>query len=242
MSTATARKPRTRKTATAVVPLTVPAVVLERALSNALVFAGTDDTLPVLAAVLVTVDATGLACYATDRYAMIRERIDVDGTTKPGGVVIPRGSVELLVVALRKHLRTRVPSERDQLDVILTVSPRDGSPHAFVPDSEDPCSLYVMCGSHALTVTGIAGGFPDCDSLIDKKAKGDAGPFAVALNPTFLARVAKVATGVRHGAWHFTQPAPMKPVRAVPVFTDGTVNPRLVVLVMPVRTATASAS
>jgi len=218
-------------------PVRLPAAELARLLGNAVPFAGTDVTLPMLCAVRLTAAEDVLTVEATDRYALVRETLPLAEPADGFAVAVPVDMVRQVRAMLTAARRA---SRQVWAELRTTRQPDSGLP-----------VLRIVAGPVSVEVTGVAG-FPDIGSVFSKEdahaASHGAAPFDVLMNPWLLARLAKLrpaGTGrANPPRARLTQavPAPdpwggapqLRPVHA-------TIGDRLRVLVMPMRPASGTA-
>jgi hypothetical protein len=225
------------QTMTGAEPVRLPGAELARLLGNALPFAGTDETLPMLCAVRLRAAGDVLTAEATDRFALIRETFML--TAPAGGldVAVPLAAV--------KHLR-RLLAGLPRPDRVLPVELTTVSAVTTGSGTTVPALRVATTAGISMEITGAAG-FPDTDAVFAKydayTAEHDTGPFDVAMNPAMLARLAKIRpAGTHRGSplrVRLTQPVrpalpplgrPAPDAPAVHAALDG-----IRVLVMPMR-------
>ena len=197
--------------------ITVKAADLVRVLSDAIPFAGTDETLPQLRAVLLeAVDGT-LTATATNRYVMGHARTTCDGGFG-GQVVIGLDDAKLIAKLFRPSAKSKAGP-----DVTVTAG---GDVVRFAYSSDGSLGVLPELG---VGVRRVNEEFPKYEDLLTKmlaKAKPAEGrPFGVA--PHFLALFSRLPLG--HGeALHVHVHGEASPV----VFE---IPDRFVGLLMPVR-------
>lgn len=157
-----------------------------RTVSNAALFAGTDETLPVLNAVRLEISEPDqnaevtLTAVATDRYSIGMDTCKAVGVTAAAPLLIRLQDVKSLVKAC-KNVPTR---SRPSTFVV-----------AWVED--DSRVRFDIAYDNSVTVRQQDGEFPKYRSLIPDQSAYDAadGVHRVGLNPVYLARFALVDGG-----------------------------------------------
>lgn len=195
---------------------------LARALSNGLVFAGTDRTLPILDAVQLRYAGGVLEVRATDRYRASIEEVpfkSAEGDAGGFAFTLARASAAQLVKAIkaaapaRKAYPTPVTVEVSDAADSMTVTVSEATyRYAVMPDS---IGQYPLLG-HL---------FPERDQLQPLST--------ILLNPGFVASLGRVATDDKHAPVRLS----FKPGRYAMVLAEFTNGPR--VLIMSVRDTAA---
>lgn len=218
-------------------PVRLPGAELARLLGNALPFAGTDETLPMLCAVRLRAAGDVLTVEATDRFAVIRETCSL--TAPAGGLDV---AVPLAAVGHLRRLLTGLPRAARTFPVELTVTDTTVPRVPAAPVSVPVLRFAAPAEGVSMEITGV-GGFPDIDAVFAKydayTAGHDTAPFDVRLNPLFLGRLARLRPGDRDdgpSGLRLTQPTAERmpgepPLHAVHAAVGG----RIRVLVMPMR-------
>ena len=121
--------------------ITVDATDLRNILSNAAIFASTNDTVPVLNTVWLTWEpgTATVVAEATDRYLAARAHAPVttDADTEPFTAVIPTNAVKMLVAGLRPFKFGTVTLTTAQAEAVLTVTFPDGSAQTVALEQGD---------------------------------------------------------------------------------------------------------
>ena len=191
---------------------TIQASELGAALRNVAPFACTDDTLPVLTGVQLTVAADTIpgvpgsaaqparreiTLLATDRYTLARQTLTIDASdvTGAGSAVLPKE----LVKSLAAHKGAR------NWDLV-TITAGD----------DDMITARDIEGNTSASRALPGDSFPRCGKMLDdfKPAHeaSDAVP-SIAFNPRYLARLAKIGNGQETATFTFSADGAAKPVR-----------------------------
>lgn len=125
--------------------ITVDATDLRNILSNAAIFASTDDMAPVLNTVRLTWEpgTATVVAEATDRYLAARAHApvttdtDTDADAEPFTAVIPTGALKMLVAGLRPFKFGSVTLTTAQDGAVLTVTFPDGSAQTVALKQDD---------------------------------------------------------------------------------------------------------
>lgn len=170
---------------------TIARASLWRVLTEAALFAGTDDSLPMLCSVRLEATGTHLIAVATDRFALGVSSAPYEGT--PFAITLPMAEVKLILGACKLGFGRRTLTG----DVDLRVTPKG-------------TLLHVKLGETVITVATGSYEFPRWRQLVggsDAHVEPAAGTFKV--NPRFLARLAKVGRDAK-----FYRRGPRLPIMA----------------------------
>lgn len=155
---------------------------LARAIHNALLCAGTDMTLPMIAAVRFEWDGKQIHTVGTDRYRLSLDTIDVDpqvdhGDIEPFDFLLTRADAKAALAFVKGVKYSKL--------TIAYAEPRfpDGGKALFQTDSGSSVSYPVLDAT-----------FPPYRSLIPEHAAAKPTD-TIAFNPAFLADLAKIQTG-----------------------------------------------
>lgn len=160
---------------------------LTRILSNTLMFAGVDDTLPVLKAVQFKVTGalpegaepqgqTGqVKCVATDRHMLAIDFAHIDP---------PTADVEFLLDGVDARGLLKLLPKFGMLKVTVVTTPGPYTVSASI--------TFDLVAGVVLTYQGVEGGYPQAESLIPTKFKAVE---TIGLNPSYLLRFTKVDPG-----------------------------------------------
>jgi hypothetical protein len=220
-------------------PVRLPGAELARLLGNALPFAGTDETLPMLCAVRLRAAGDVLTAEATDRFAVIRETFPLTAPAAGLDMAVPLSAVRHL-----RRLLSGLPRAARAFPVELTVTDTTVPRGPAAPVSVPVLRFAAPAEGVSMEITGV-GGFPDTDAVFARydayTAEHDTAAFDVRLNPLFLGRLAKLRPGDRDdgpSGLRLTQPTadrmpgePTAPLHAVHAAVGG----RIRVLIMPMR-------
>lgn len=165
---------------------------LDRALRTTVLATSSDDTLPLLTAVALTTSPAGtLVTVATDRYRLIRARVELAEDTAAdletlatAPALLPRREVRPVLAWLKPH------TSRRGRELPVRVEVRG--------DSAGPARLHLSAPDGAAYVVNLltgAGEFPRVQNLIPAWGASPAGECTglVAFNPTYLAEMGKAA-------------------------------------------------
>lgn len=155
---------------------TIDTPALRQALTTALTFAGTDDTLPVINAIRITsLGPDAVEIVATDRYVMSVERLEAKGITEPVEFSIPCDITRRLLMLLpkaRKALHDAEPVEFTTTDEKVTIR---------IPGDIETSTTFTPYKD-----------FIPYRQMIDKIEATEAKPAdMMAFTPAFLAKVCK---------------------------------------------------
>lgn len=212
----------------------LPAVHLDRMLQAALPHVGTDEDLPVLAAVQVEVADGLLTTAATDRYSMIRERRPVSQTCDDFTFLLRAEDAGSLRVLLKTVLRGLKDEARDDEPVDLALEATDDGP-----------TLRVLGQDLDIRFTEQQGEYPRHDQLLARILTGlEENPpaaFDTHVNPTLLARIVPAQRAGRVGyAFHFASADDGRKTSQAVVVRTTAEDDDLVIVVMTVSLAEVS--
>ncbi|MFE4205482.1 hypothetical protein ACFRSX_30885 [Streptomyces goshikiensis] len=153
-------------------------------LNRVLPTAGTDDTLPVLTGIQVTLDGETLAMAATDRYRFAVAEVPVTATVqppkKPLTVLIPAATLSALAKRLKTH-------EGPVGIGLLTADRAEGEPVVILPTARATLSL----GAITITMRSLDGSLPKYGKLFPETCET-----SVRLDRATTVRAVKKAQGV----------------------------------------------
>ncbi|MEW1637532.1 DNA polymerase III subunit beta [Streptomyces sp. NPDC093801] len=153
-------------------------------LNRVLPTAGTDDTLPVLTGIQVTLDGETLTMAATDRYRFAVAEVPVTATVqpleKPLTVLIPAATLSALAKRLKTH-------EGPVGIGLLTADRAEGEPVVILPTARATLSL----GAITITMRSLDGSLPKYGKLFPKACET-----SVRLDRATTVRAVKKAQGV----------------------------------------------
>ena len=156
---------------------TIQASTLASALRNVAPFASTDDTLPILTGVQVTVSGREVTLLTTDRYTLARQvlTLDADDVTGCGSIVLPKATIKALSAATKA---------------------RNWELTSITAGDDD--TITVICHDGATSTTkALSGDFPRCGKMLDDfqpapDVREVSSLPSIAFNAGILARFAKV--------------------------------------------------
>ena len=147
-------------------------------LASAVVAACKDNTLPTLTGVRIEWGPAGVRMVATDRYRLaVTEYGGEVQYADSGAVLVPAKELQAYVKALPKPSRFGLPP-------VVLIRPEDGHV-VFTCATSD--------GEFTHTIRTLDGEFPKWESLLPS-TYSDMGPEGIAMNPKYLADVAKMPT------------------------------------------------
>ncbi|MFG2667560.1 hypothetical protein ACGFY6_25375 [Streptomyces sp. NPDC048387] len=153
-------------------------------LNRVLPTAGTDDTLPVLTGIQVTLDGETLTMAATDRYRFAVAEVPVTATVqppkKPLTVLIPAATLSALAKRLKTH-------EGPVGIGLLTADRAEGEPVVILPTARATLSL----GAITITMRSLDGSLPKYGKLFPETCET-----SVRLDRATTVRALKKAQGV----------------------------------------------
>ncbi|MDH6545085.1 DNA polymerase III subunit beta [Streptomyces sp. SPB4] len=153
-------------------------------LNRVLPTAGTDDTLPVLTGIQVTLDGETLTMAATDRYRFAVAEVPVTATVqppeKPLTVLIPAATLSALAKRLKTH-------DGPVGIGLLTADRAEGEPVVILPTARATLSL----GAITITMRSLDGSFPKYGKLFPETCET-----SVRLDRATTVRAVKKAQGV----------------------------------------------
>ncbi|WP_327389052.1 DNA polymerase III subunit beta [Streptomyces sp. NBC_01207] len=153
-------------------------------LNRVLPTAGTDDTLPVLTGIQVTLDGETLTMAATDRYRFAVAEVPVTATVqppeKPLTVLIPAATLSALAKRLKTH-------EGPVGIGLLTADRAEGEPVVILPTARATLSL----GAITITMRSLDGSLPKYGKLFPETCET-----SVRLDRATTVRAVKKAQGV----------------------------------------------
>jgi hypothetical protein len=207
------------------------ALALDRMLQAALPHAGTDEDLPVLMGVHLSVADGLLTLAATDRYTMLRERRPVSQTCDDFTFLLRAEDASSLRVLLKSVLRGLKDEARDEEPCDLALELTDDGP-----------TLRVLGHDLDVRFTQLDGEYPRygqmVDNILQKLHDSRRAPFDAALNPTLLARVVpSQRAGRLNCGFRFSSAAGPKG-RPLPIVVETTdPDDDLVIAIMPITLA-----
>ncbi|MGO4461784.1 hypothetical protein AB4039_31515 [Streptomyces sp. M-16] len=153
-------------------------------LNRVLPTAGTDDTLPVLTGIQVTLDGETLTMAATDRYRFAVAEVPVTATVqppeKPLTVLIPAATLSALAKRLKTH-------DGPVGIGLLTADRAEGEPVVILPTARATLSL----GAITITMRSLDGSLPKYGKLFPEMCET-----SVRLDRATTVRAVKKAQGV----------------------------------------------
>lgn len=179
----------------------------------ALVHCGTDEQLPSLMGIRLSVTDGRLTAHATDRYTALRERVPVSQTCEDFAFLIRSEDAASLRVLLKSVLRGLKDEDRQAEPVDVALEQTDDGPTLRVLGQDLDVRFTEQVAAHQ---------FPAIDPLIDRITDrldlDDPAPFDVFLNPTTMARVVAAQKAGRAGsAFSYRSARSEEPGRPSPV-------------------------
>jgi hypothetical protein len=201
---------------------------LIRAIKNAMVCAGKDDTLPVLRAVQFHFSGTTLEVRSTDRFLMLLEQVagveDSDDAPKsaPFRLLLPYAACQQALVFLKS-----VPKGHPATLSWTPRNPQDASDWNGGVFEQGTLCLRSYEGS--VELTAIEGEGPKLHALVPDAAK-PIDTSAIGLSRHTAQAISKIEPESRHGYFRVSLYGPTKPLRL------DWAEERRTLLVMPVKT------
>lgn len=208
------------------------AQALDLMLSAALPHCSTDESLPVLCTVHMSVGDGLLTVQATDRFSLIRERRPVNQTCPAFTFLLRDDDARSLRVLLRNVLRGLDKDDKPVEPVDLALELTDEGP-----------TLRVLGRDLDVRFTEEDGDYPTTDAMVERLMHEldtrQPRPFPIILNPTLTARVVAAQNAGRGGrAFRYSSvedpDGRNRPVVVQPIVPDGELDDDLVIALMPI--------